>query len=424
MTTYLVGALFDGEQVLDSEEPWAIRLEGGRITTVVRQTELAATPVEEIVDVSHLSAIPGLIDAHTHVVHDGGAAEDWKLLGLSEPAPLGTLRALRNARRHLEWGVTTIRDLGAWDGIALAVRTAIDRGLFDGPRLLAAGRGITASGGHMDPGRHRGGIPSWAPPGMGGIGHVGSMGIVADSPWEARRAVREQLSASADLIKVNVTLSEHVRAAGGQCSPEMTPEMLTAVCDEAHRAGRRVAGHCHGGVGVTWALEAGVDTFEHGRFLTDEQLGRMAENDRSLVPTLSPEARRVERSDPPADPALARWSAMATAAMYDAVRRAATLGVNVVAGTDAGMPHVRHGTVAFEMQHLAIAGLSNLDALRAATSNAARALGLDDRVGRLRAGHLGDVVFVSGAPWNDLGILLDRENIKQVLKHGTDVTQP
>ena len=417
MIIYIVGKIFDGEQVLDRDTPWAIRIKDGHIEAIVRLAELEIKAGEKVIDFSHLSALPGLIDAHTHVVHDGKAFEDWKLLGLSESVSLGTLRALRNAQKHLEWGVTTIRDLGAWESIAIAVRTTIEQGLFKGPRLLAAGHGITASGGHMDPRRYRAGLSS---PGL--KPDLGSIGIIADSPYEARRAVREQLSESADLIKVNVTLSEHVRARGGQCSPEMTEEMLVAVCNEAHQAHRLVAGHCHGGIGVDWAIEAGVDTFEHGRFLTDKQLSALADNNRSLVPTLSPEARRSELSEPPSDPALARWSAMATDVMYDTVYRAANLGVNIVAGTDAGMPHVRHGTISYEIKHLAIAGLSNIDALCTATSNAAKALGLEDKIGRLRTGHFGDVIFVDGDPWEDLEILLKRDNIKKVLRHGVDVT--
>ena len=114
---------------------------------------------------------------------------------------------------------------------------------------------------------------------------------------------------------------------------------------------------------------------------------------------------------------------MATDAMYDTVYRAANLGVNIVAGTDAGMPHVRHGTIAYEIKHLAIAGLSNIDALRAATSSAAKALGLEDKIGRLQTGRFGDVIFVNGNPWEDLGILLKRDNIKKVLKQGVDITQ-
>ena len=413
MTTYIVGGLFDGEQLLDPTVAWAIRIEGERIVSVSSRPEPGRDDAGEIVDLSHLTAMPGLIDAHTHVVHDGGAAEDWKLSGICEPAPSGTLRALRNARQHLEWGVTTIRDVGAWDGIAVAVRNAIDRQLFDGPRMVVAGLGITASGGHMDPRRHiRAGIPLDVIPGIG---------VVADSPWEARKAVREQLMLSVDLVKVNATLSEHVRGSGGQCSPEMDREMLVAVCDEAHRAGRKVAAHCHGGVGVTWAIEAGVDTFEHGRFLTDDQLQRLAASERYLVPTLSPEARRADLGRSPADPALARWSAMATAVMYETVGRAAAAGVRIVAGTDAGMPHVYHGTLAYEIAQLSRAGLSNVEALRAATSTAAKALGIGGEVGLLRPGFVGDIVFVDGNPCRDLAVLQTRENVGRVLKAGAAV---
>lgn len=230
--------------------------------------------------------MPGLIDAHTHVVHSGNPDENWQTLALTELTATSALKAARNAQRHLEMGVTTIRDVGAWEWVDIALRDAINAGWQSGPRMLVAGHGITSPGGHMDARKFaRPGIPESV---------LATMGAVADGPDAARRAAWEQLMRGADLLKLNATLSEYVRASGGQCSPEMTEETMQAICTIAHDTGRKVAAHCHGGPGVTAALNAGVDTFEHGRFLSDEQMERMAAEDRFLVPTLSPEARRVE----------------------------------------------------------------------------------------------------------------------------------
>ena len=147
-------------------------------------------------------------------------------------------------------------------------------------------------------------------------------------------------------------------------------------------------------------------------------LDQLAEGGRFLVPTLSPEARRVALGEAPTDPALARWLDMATDAMYDTVARAQARGVRIVAGTDAGMPHVRHGDLAFEMIHLAEAGLSRQAAIGAATSVAAAALGIDDRVGSVAPGKLADLLLIDGNPLADLAVLDDPANIKAIFQAG------
>ena len=413
MTTYAVGAIFNGEKVLEKKFGWIIRIADKTIADIQPRSENKELEEEDIVDLSDYSVVPGLIDAHIHVVMDGDPNEDRRNLSLVEPLALSGIRALSNSQQHLDNGVTTVRDLGAWKGVDGAVRNAIQSGMVKGPRMVVSGRGITTTGGHMDPRKYTGDrMP---------VDLVSSIGIIADSPWEARKAVREQLLLPADVIKLNATLSEHVRRYGGQCSPEMGLDMLTAICDEAHAAGRMVAAHCHGGIGVTWAIQAGVDTYEHGRFMTDEQLDIIAEKERFLVPTLSPEARRIDLDDAPSDPEVANWYSMATEAMYDTVLRASRAGVNIIAGTDAGMPHVYHGTVSYEMNQLAVAGLSNIDVLRSATSVAAKALGLGNEIGQIKEGHVADLIFVNGNPWDDPKILMERSNIVKVLQNGVEV---
>lgn len=387
-----------------------ILVQDGVIKTIDAWDQFAQPAAADFLDASGLTVIPGLIDAHTHVVHTGDPDENWQTIALTELTATTALKAAQNAQRHLEMGVTTIRDVGAWDWVDIALRDAINTGWQRGPRMLVAGHGITSPGGHMDARKFaRPGVPEAA---------LATMGAVADGPDAARRAAWEQLMRGADLLKLNATLSEYVRASGGQCSPEMTEETMAAICTIAHDTGRKVAAHCHGGPGVTAALNAGVDTFEHGRFLADEQMARMAAEDRFLVPTLSPEARRVEADDPPTDPATNRWYAMATEAMYKTVARAHEHGVPIVAGTDAGMPYVVHGGLAFEMVHLAEAGLPNAVVLAASTRVAAQALGIADTVGQVGVGYHADLIFVDGDPTENIGLLQRPEWIKLVLQNG------
>lgn len=386
-----------------------ILVENGRIQAVDDWAQFSPDGLD-VLDLGRYTVMPGLIDAHTHVVHSGEPGDSWTANALTELPATTALKAARHARRHLDMGVTTIRDVGARDWVDIALRDAIHAGWQPGPRMLVAGHGITASGGHMDARKYvRPGVPTEA---------LGGIGVVADSPDEARRAAWEQLMRGADLLKLNATLSEYVRASGGQCSPELTYEAMQAVCNVAHDTGRRVAAHCHGGPGVTRAIEAGVDTFEHGRFLTDEQMDLIAARGRYLVPTLSPEARRAEAGTVPENPGDRRWMEMATATMYKTVERAHRLGVPIVAGTDAAMPGVRHGEVWFEMLHLAQAGLSTADVLAAATCVAATALGLSDEVGQVCPGLAADLIAVDGDPLRDLRILGDPRCIAVVMRDG------
>jgi imidazolonepropionase-like amidohydrolase len=293
--------------------------------------------------------------------------------------------------------------------VDVALRDAINAGWHPGPRIVAAGPGITSTGGHADRRKAlRGDISP----------DVAKSRTVVDSVHEARRAAWEILMRGADVIKIMATLSEYVRARGGQCSPELTYEAMQAICDVAHGAGRKVAAHCHGGIGVDMAIDAGVDTFEHGRFLTDDQLDRMAALGRFLVPTLSPEARRIDANDTSGSAGDRRWFAMATEAMYDTVERAHARGVQVAAGTDVGMPHVRHGELAYEMYHMTKAGMSNLAVIAAATRVAAEACDLGDALGQIRPGYTADLILVDGDPAEDLRILQRRECIGLVIQNG------
>lgn len=391
-------------------EDVGILVENGRIAAVDQWVAFGDDHGCRLLDARERTVMPGLIDAHTHVVHSGEPEDGWHAIAATEFIGTSALKAARNAARHLRMGVTTIRDLGANDWVDVSLRDAINAGWVDGPRMLVACHGITSPGGHMDPRRYvRPGIP---------VDALAGIGVVVDGPEGARRAAWEQLMRGADVLKVNATLSEYVRAAGGQCSPELQPESLRAVCEVAHDTGRRVATHCHGGPGVKAALEAGVDTLEHGRFLTDELMDLMVAKGTCLVPTLSPEARRVESGITPGDAAERRWYEMATEVMEATVLRAHERGVSIVAGSDAGMPLVRHGEVAFEVAQLAKSGLPNMTALAAATRVAALALGLGEEIGQVRRGYCADLVVVNGDPERDPKVLQNPDAIESVVRAG------
>ena len=387
-----------------------ILVEDGKIKAIDNWDEFSPGDETDVIDAGQLTVMPGLIDAHVHVVHSGDPADDYRVNAFTDSIPTTTLKAAQQAKRHLERGVTTIRDMGSQDWIDVALRDAIAAGRLAGPHMLVACHGITSTGGHMDP--RKGVRPELPHSALSGLG------AIADGPDEARRAVREQLMRGADVIKINATLSEYVRALGGECSQEMTFEVMQAICEVAHSVSRRVGAHCHGGPGVKAALEAGIDTFEHGRFLTDELLDEIAERGRFLVPTISPEARTKDAGVERGDAALRIWIAKAEAAMYDTVGRAYRRGVKIAAGSDAGMPRVQHGEVAYEVEQLVTAGLSAADALAAATRVAADALGLAKKTGQIKTGLRADLIAVDGDPLQDMTLLQEITNIKLVIKDG------
>lgn len=412
---YLIKAekLFTMVEGNEVQQRQGILIHEGRIKTVADWGEFTPHDRWKVLDAENSVVLPGLIDAHTHIVQSGEPDDDPRLTLLSQSAATTALRATQHARRHLHYGVTTIRDLGARDWVDVALRDAIHAGWQEGPRMLVAGHGITSSGGHMDFRKHL--RPDFQ-------GSLSGIGTVIDGPDQARKAAWEQLMYGADVLKLNATLSEYVRAQGGRCSPELTYEAMQAICEVAHNTGRKVAAHCHGGAGVKAALEAGVDTLEHGRFLDDALLERMAKDNIFLVPTLSPEARRVDHRDPPHDPATRRWYETATDIMYKTVAKAREHGVNIAAGSDAGMPYVRHGDIAYEIYHLSQAGLSTREALASATRIAAEALGLANEIGQVREGFSADLIVLAQDPEENLTSLQHSETIRTVIRQGQIVS--
>lgn len=403
--------LFDGS----GAEPFRaeVVVEGDRIVEVCRGQGTVAGEGDRVVELPGGTLLPGLIDAHVHLIGSGDPGDAAFGLGdVTRSIADVTLACLRNAQRDLDAGFTTVRDAASRYFADVAVRNAINRGEHRGPRIWACGLGLTSTAGHMD--RDRALPPHLSLPGPS---------AVADGPDEARKAVRQNLRYDVDFIKFNATLTEHVRRYGGYCAPEMTAATMEALIEEAHWHGRTVTAHCYGGEGATWALEAGIDGIEHGFYLDDTQLGRMAERGTVLCPTLSVVGRfreLGERALPAGTPHLEAWRQKAVGRAWETVRRAHELGVRIICGTDAAMPYVTHGGNAYELEMLVEAGLSAGDALAAATGAAAEGIGFPE-VGRIATGHYADMVVVDGDPLADVRMLQDLSRVAVVIKGGAIV---
>jgi imidazolonepropionase-like amidohydrolase len=379
-----------------------------RATLVVRGGLLAAVaggaraPVPRdaaIVDGRGLTVLPGLIDCHVHLGL-GGDADAVRTI-LEESAGVTLLKAARFARLTLDAGFTTIRDVGYRDHLIFALRQSIQAGTIPGPRILAAGLAVCMTG-----------------------GHARFIGRQADGPTEVVKAVREQLAAGADVIKFI--------ASGGVLTPGTSPdcaqmnlEELTAGMAEARRAGRRVAAHAHGAEGMKNAIRAGAHSIEHATLMDEEAADLMARHGVFMVPTLSALATTAEGGLGCGIPESAVNKARTIRARHEAsFKRAHRSGIPVALGTDAGTPFNHHGENAQELERMVALGMTPMEAIVAATSAAARLLGIDQEVGAIEAGKRADLLLVEGDPLKRIALLRDRAKIAGVMQAGRFVAGP
>ena len=367
-----------------------VRVEDGHIAEVT-SSEPRASSTATRVDAPGGSLLPGLIDCHVHFALSGGP--DW-LTEVRQPYALACWRAAEFARATLRAGFTSVRTLGGRDGMDTALRDAQASGLVEAPRIVSANLAICMTGGHG----------SW-------------IGREADGPDEIRKAVREQLKAGADCIKLIAT--------GGVMTPgvevgsqQLSEDELRAGVEEAHKAGRKVASHAHATSGIRAAVLAGVDSIEHGSFMTDEVLELMKERGTFLSMTLA-SARGIANAPPDTVPDWAREKAQRAAeAMFQSFRRAHEIGVRLVLGTDAGTPYNVHGSNASELALMVQHGLPPVEALRASTINGAELLGLQDLVGSLEVGKAADMVVCEGDVLADVTRLCNPSTLWLVVQTG------
>jgi imidazolonepropionase-like amidohydrolase len=387
----LIDAASDGAKV-----DQGILITADRITRVGPYADVSTSAGNaERVDLSRFTVLPGLIDAHTHVFLDGG---EYATQLLKQSIPFRTIEAVTAARAALDYGFTTIRDLET-EGAMYAdvdVKTAIDRGIIPGPRMFVATRALAPTGMYPLTGY------SWELDMPAGAQLV-------DGADNLRRAVREQVKYGADWIKVYSDRDAYIGDDGRLHSwPNWTPEEFKAIVDEARRLGRSVAAHARGWEGIDAALRAGVQSIEHGDGLTPDLMDRMVQQRVYWCPTVYVGARPLA-GQPPIRATMAELKRKAFA---EALRRGMT--ELIAFGTDAGGFSWTENP-AQEFAFYARYGMTPLQAIRSATTNAAKLLGRDKDLGTIATGKLADLVAVEGDPLADPAALT---KVKWVMKGG------
>lgn len=350
-----------------------------------------------VIDLDGAYVLPGLIDCHVHLVSSG--APQALTESQHEHPHIRAIKAAQHAEQTLAAGFTTVRDLGAPGHLNVHLADAVADGTISGPRILAAGMGVTMTGGH---------------------GH-GFIAREADGPDEVRKAVREQLRAGARAIKLF--------ASGGVMTPGVDPrspsfseDELRAGVEEAHKAFRVVGAHAQATAGIKNAIRAGVDSIEHGVWLDEEAIGLMVEHGTYLVPTLTaPHHIAHGGLDAGIPPYAVEKGWQVLQAHIDSYQAALRAGVRVAMGTDQGTPMNRPGQNAQEILRLAEYGLKPEEAILAATARAADLLGLAEECGRIREGLAADLVVLARDPLANLTALAEPQEFAGIVKGGTQV---
>ena len=343
----------------------------------------------KVIDFGDATLTPGFMDAHVHMTEQ--SSENWYKDFFNDKMQMPAEQALRATaytKAMVEAGFTTVRNLGDSDYISLGLRNAIAAGVIEGPRMLVANYAIGSTGGHADQDPYRPDLIAQATPIHG----------VCNGADECRAAVRYQIKYGADVIKFMpsggvLSLADSVDA------PELTQDEMNAIVSEAHAWGRKVAAHCHGDTAAKMAIKAGVDSIEHGTFLSEETLRLMKEKGTYLVPTLFATYWVGKHADE-YPPAIAEKARAASAQSQKMFSWAVKAGTKVAFGTDAAVEP--HGQGAMEFSLMTQAGFTPAQALQAATVGAADLLGVKKDSGTLEAGKLADIVVLPGNPLDDI----------------------
>jgi imidazolonepropionase-like amidohydrolase len=365
-------------------------IQGNKITAA--GSNLAVPNEGQVIDLGDATLSPGFMDAHTHLTFDDYSEKYDELLlkTLEQSVPEATYRCIPHARATLAAGFTSVRDVGSANFIDVALRNAINEGIVEGPRMLVATKGIGATGGHFD------GSAGFRDELFGRQNNY-TDGI-ADGPEEIRKAVRYEVKNGADVIKAAVSggvlsLTDEVDV------PQFSAEEMKMLVEESHRLRKKVAVHCHGDQAAREAVNAGVDSIEHGSFLKADTLTLMKQKGTYLTPTLiATEWIMGKINDyPPAVQAKARAAAAARSEMF---RNAIRIGVKISFGTDAAV--YPHGQNAKEFALMTGLGMKPIDALIAATSADADLLGVTAKLGTLEKDKLADIIAMPGDPTADI----------------------
>jgi imidazolonepropionase-like amidohydrolase len=360
-------------------EQGCVIIEGERILAVGQEERMKIEGITRTIDCSDQTLLPGLIDCHNHLSLD--PTLNNYLYRMNDSIPELTLRATTTMAIDLRSGVTTSRCLGDKGFLDVECKKAVHSGRVPGPRLLIATRGIRALHGH------------------------GFVGYPFSGVEQVRTAVRENISAGADLIKIYIT---GTLRSSKEIPSFFSKEEIQTIVDETHRVGLPVATHCIGGIGLKWALETGIDTIEHGYFLTDREIDLLAKSNSWLV--MTPSIFFTEARIRALPPHLIDGHLQQRDEVGKRMKAAVQAGVKFAIGTD-GM----HGCLAQEIQYLVDFGATNTQALMAATREAAKVCGLEESIGTLEPGKFGDIIGVEGNPLKDIGAL---KRVKTVISRG------
>ena len=377
-------------------------------------TNLPVPSDAQVIDLGDATLSPGFMDAHTHLTADfSGNYNERRLQELDLNVSEHAIRATAFARATVEAGFITVRDLGSrfvgsHEFVDVALRNSINKGVIAGPRMLVATKGIGATGGHFDPTNgFRDFLFRRESDFTDGI---------ANGPDEIRKAVRFEVKNGADVIKAAV--SGGVLSLGDEVdTPQLTPAEMTALVDESHRLRKKVAVHCHGDQAAREAIEAGVDSIEHGSFMKPETLTMMKKKGTFLTPTLMASEWIMGKLDnyPPALQAKAKAAYRARSEMF---RNAVKMGIKISFGTDAAV--FPRGQNAKEFKLMVDLSMKPIDALKSATANDAELLGIAQKVGTLEKGKLADIIAMPGDPTSDITAT---ERVTFVMKEGKIIRQ-
>lgn len=345
-----------------------------------------------VIDLSGQFVMPGLMDMHVHLTGELGPRRKLDNVEMSKSAQ--AVRGLMYARRTLDAGFTTVRNLGANQEVINAMRDGIAKGYVLGPRIIASG-GVSATGGHGD-------VSGFRPE----ILEMFTSQTICNGPYDCRRAVRQAVKNGADIIKITATGGVLSDVATGT-EQQLTDDELAEIVATAHSLGRKVAAHAHGAGGIAAALRAGVDSIEHGTYTDRDAIRLFKRNGAWLVPTMlaGETVVRMAKETDIFSPAIKAKAIAVGSQMMTTHKRAYEAGVNIAFGTDSGVSH--HGDNAREFLLMRQIGMSEMEMLVAATVSGAELIGMSDTLGTIEVGKQADIIATGGSPLENIEELLD-----------------